>query len=325
MTIKMEKIAELLQSGNNIAILPHISPDGDCLGSAFALQLALKKINKNPTVILEDNIPKGYNFLQGQSVHVDELDSDAIFDVLICLDSSDEERLGKRISLVQGSLISINLDHHITNTQYAQYNFVDANAAATGELVYRLIQALTIELDDAIAENLYVAIATDTGGFRYSNTTSATHLITAALLDVGIDVAGINRKVFETVTLQKLNLLSKAVEKLELYDDNRIAVLSLTKEMMKNSGADDDDMDGLSGLPRSIAGVEVGVILKEKDVDTTKVSFRSNEYVDVSEIAGLFNGGGHKRASGCTLRVNMHTAKKQILEAVSKVLLPNRS
>ncbi len=316
----LQKISELIIEEDNFVILPHIFGDGDCIGSSFALFNALQKLGKNVVVILEEKIPAVYSFLPGEYITLSEIQYESKFNVAICLDSGDEDRIHDRLHFVHDSNISINIDHHVTNTHFAQNNYVDTHSAATGEIIYDLIQLLDIPVDHAIATNLYVAIATDTGGFRYSNTTPRTHHIAASLLKTNIDIASINRKVFETVSLEKLKLTSDAVHHLELYEEGQIAVIALDYNMLLKARASDDETDGLSTIPRTIEGVEVGIVLLEKELNKVKVSFRSNEYVDVSEIAASFSGGGHARASGCTLVMDFRTAKAKVLEAVKKRL-----
>lgn len=314
---KLNKVCEKIKEGNNIAIIPHISVDGDCLGSSFALFLALKKIGKKVTVLLEENIPKTLKFLKGEYLLLDELCTSTVFDTVICVDSSDEKRINKRAFLLEKGE-SINIDHHITNTKYAKINYVDSSCSATGEIIFNIINCLEIAIDTDIATNLYTAIASDTGGFRYSNTTAVTHNIAASLIDTGIDIARINRMIFDTISLSKLKLISGAIDSIELYENGKIAVIALNRESIDKAGALEEDMDGLSAFPRSIEGVEVGIILNENDNGKIRISFRSNEYIDVSKIAMLFGGGGHKKAGGCTLEKDMQSAKREVISAVIK-------
>ncbi len=316
----LQKISELIQAEDNFVILPHIFGDGDCIGSSFALYNALQKLGKRVVVVLEEHIPEVYSFLPGEYVKLSDMQNEYEFNVAICLDSGDEDRIHDRLHFVHDSNFSINIDHHVTNTLFAQNNYVDTNSAATGEIIYDLIQLLDVPVDKAIATNLYVAIVTDTGGFRYSNTTPRTHQIAASLLMSNIDIASINRKVFETVSLEKLKMTSDAIHHLELYEEGKIAIIVLDYNMLQRAGVSNDETDGLSTIPRTIEGVEVGIVLLEKELNKVKVSFRSNEYIDVSEIAASFNGGGHARASGCTLGMNCNTAKQKVLEAVKKRL-----
>jgi phosphoesterase RecJ-like protein len=289
--------------------------DGDCLGSSFALFLALKKAGKKVSVVLEERIPKTFNFLPGEYLLLDELSQDTVFDIVICIDSSDEKRINKRLFLLEGGK-SINIDHHISNTEYAMYNYVDASCSATGEIVFDIINYLKIPINIDIAINLYTAIASDTGGFRYSNTTANTHIVAASLISVGINIAKVNRIIFDTISIFKLKLISEAIDNLELYENGKIAVIALGRDMIENAGALEEDMDGLSSFPRSVEGVEVGIILTERENGKIRISFRSNEYIDVAKVAMKFGGGGHKRAGGCTLETDMLTAKKEVIGAV---------
>lgn len=330
----MEKIVQKIKLASQIAILPHVDPDGDCLGSSFALSIALQGLGKKADVILEKDVPKLYTILPGfgrEWLYMNGYDtsdnskgsgktSSGKYDTVICLDCSDEGRLGSRARLLERDVLTINMDHHITNTQYAQYNYVEAQAAAAGEIVFKLIQRMGIAINTEIATNLYVAIATDTGSFKYSSTTSDTHRIVAQLLETGINSGEINRKIFDSVSLDKLRLKAQAINSVELSEDGKIAVIVLKAAYMQKVGLTDEDTDGLTSLPRTIEGVEVGILIKEKEPDIIKVSFRSNEYVDVSEIAAFFGGGGHKRASGCTLTANVEQAKKMILEKVAEAV-----
>ncbi|MGE4282198.1 MAG: bifunctional oligoribonuclease/PAP phosphatase NrnA [Clostridia bacterium] len=319
MTLK--QIAEIIEKGHRIAILPHTSPDGDCLGASFALSAALKKEKKDSIVILEEEIPRTYSFLSGEYVKMSEALSNAVYDLVICLDCGDERRLNQRLNIFNDCELTVNIDHHISNTHFARYNYVDSNSAATGEIIFDLLRELDISIDKGIAECLYTAISTDTGGFRYSNTTSRTHSIASILLGKGIDVAEINRKVFDTFSLERLSLTAKAINLIEMYQEGKIAVIALDYSLLNLQKINTDEMEGLSGIPRSIEGVEVGIVFTEKEPGQVKVSFRSNQYVDVSKIAVSFGGGGHNRASGCTVGMDIRQVKKRVLDAVAQALL----
>ena len=316
----LKEIAKTIKMHKTIAILPHISPDGDCIGSSFALAHALKKIGKQTSVILEDDIPKVLSFLPGDYVKVNEVGNNKVFDIAICIDSGDEKRINKRNDILKNAGITINIDHHITNTEYAEYNYIDGNASCVGEIIYDLINIMEIPVDNLIAVNIYTAIITDTGGFRYSNTTERTHIITAELLKYGINIEEVNRIVFGTQTLVQLKLSAKVIESIELYKEGKIAIATILYDTMKNIGAIEEDADGLSNLPRTIEGVEIGILLRETEDGSIKVNFRSNRYADVSKIAKLFGGGGHKKASGCTIDLNIGMAKKKLIDAASNLV-----
>jgi len=317
----MTNIIECIKNASAIAILPHVDPDGDCLGSSFALSLALKKIGKSAQVILENGRPPVYEILPGDFINYADMKDDSNFDLIICLDCGDEKRLGNRFPLLKKDCVTVNIDHHPTNTSYAQYNLISIHSAATGEIIYELISEMNIPMDEQIATNLYVAISTDTGAFRYSNTTSRTHAIIAKILETHINIADINRKIFDTVSLAKLRLTAEAINRIQLYKDGLIAVIVLPYKLMGSLGATDDDTEGLTSLARTVEGVEVGILIKEREQGVIKVSFRSNEYVDVAQIAEFFGGGGHKRASGCTLTMDLEEAVQKVLQRTEEELV----
>ncbi len=317
----LNKICDVIKGASRVAILPHIQVDGDCIGSSFALALALNAAGKKARVILEEQIPTSYAFLGEEYQFYDTLEDADNFDTVICLDSGDEQRINKRMSLLASCKNTINIDHHITNTKFAKYNYIDEKCAATGEIIYRLITLLEIEITKEMATCLYVAIATDTGGFRYTNTTANTHMIASELLKTGIDIGDINRKIFETMSMQKLKLLMEAGRTIELFADGKVALVCITRAFIEKVSATDQDVEGLSSLPRQIKGAEVGILLTEKEDEKVKVSLRSNQYVDVSKIAMFFDGGGHQRASGCTLFMSIDTAKQKVIEKVLEQLI----
>ena len=315
-----DNIISILKEAESIAILPHISLDGDGLGSSLAFACALGKLNKHGTVYLEEAIPHIYSFLPGsQQVRFYEGEPPKV-DVAVALDSGDIERLGKRAAIFNNAGITVNIDHHQTNSMFAAHNYVQTGASAVGEIIYQFIKMMGLELDEKIATCLYVAIVADTGGFRFSNTTATTHQIAADLISNGVNVSEISRKVFDSVSREKVKLMGAAINSLELFEEGKVAFIAVTKEMIGSVGASDEDCDGIVNIGRSINGVEAAVMLKERDNGEIKVNLRSNSYVDVAAIAGMFSGGGHKRAAGCTIKREISEAKKMILNEIVKVL-----
>ncbi len=281
-------------------ILPHVNADGDALGASIALALALEKLGKRPVVYLEEGFPVLYGFLAAKSRVLRYEESIAPPSLAIAVDTGDTKRLGRRIELFDSAKVTINIDHHTTNTFYAEFNDVRSSCSSTGEIMVDIIQALSIEIDRSIAECIYVAIATDTGGFRYSNTSAKTHRIAARLLEKGIDVAGLSRNIFETLSYEKLKLMEKAISSIELLCSGKVCTMRLTDEALRQTGASEEDFDGLVNLGRNIRGVEAALLFRHSS-SGIKVNLRSNEYVDVAEIASKFGGGGHQRASGFTI------------------------
>lgn len=314
-------IIKLIEGAASVAIFPHVSADGDALGSSFALALALDTMGKQVVVYLEESIPNMYKFLPGINFsRLMEQQEEETYDLNIALDTGDINRIASRSSIFFKSPATINIDHHVTNTKFAHLNHVDVESASTGEIVFSLLQQLKAPLTKDIATCLYTAISTDTGGFKYGNTTEQTHLIAAKLLSTGIDIAELSQKIFDNTTFAKLQLTKKAIEVLELHENKTIAVIPISLDDFKKTGAIDEDCDGIVNIGRSIEGVEVSIMLKEKGNDEIKINFRSKTYVDVSEIAGEFGGGGHKRAAGCTVSGNLEDIKIRVLDAIKEKL-----
>lgn len=311
-----KEIIKLIEKAESIAIFPHISADGDAIGSSLALGLALINAGKKVAIYIEETIPNVYEFLPGVELAAFYNEMDEVMDVNIALDTGDVGRLASRAEAFFKAPVTINIDHHVTNTNFGQLNFVDALSASTGEIVYKLISQMKLKIDTAIAMCLYTAIVTDTGGFRYQNTTAETHRIAAELLTTGVDVGEISQRLFDNTTFEKLKLTQKSIELLELYENSKIAVVSLTLEDIMSIGAKDEDCDGIVNIGRSIEGVEVSVLIKEKSSNEVRVNLRSKTFVDVSEVAAAFGGGGHKRAAGCTVSGSILDVKAMLINAV---------
>lgn len=323
-----KKIAAIIKNAEKVAILPHVSVDGDGLGSSLALALALTAMGKKAQVFLEENVPYTFSFLPGMhllNIFEDSLNNSDFrenggCDLVIALDTGDMERLGKRALIFGRTENTVNIDHHQTNTGFAACNYVGTEFSAVGEMIYLLLNELGVTMDTAMATCLYVAISTDTGGFRYSNTTSLTHRITAELLNAGVEVADISQKVFDTMSMAKTKLMGKAIDSLEFFENGKISVITLTDAMMKETGAGDADCDGIVNIGRNVCGVEATAMLRQKGADEIRVNLRSNTYVDVSRVAQAFAGGGHKKAAGCTIRGSIQTVKQKIVQELQKQL-----
>ena len=315
-----KEIIKAIEGAERIAILPHVFADGDALGSSIALALALRKMEKQVKVYIEEEIPRTFDFLPGKEfieVFKGQIED---FDLILILDTGDLARLGKRVDIFNNKGYTINIDHHTTNTEFAAINHVDTNAAAVGEIIYQLIKSLGISIDQNIATCLYVAIATDTGGFRYSNTTALTHQITADLINNGVDVSKISQIVFETLPYKKVKLMGLAIDTIEISENGKLAFITVTDEMLKKTNASDEDCDGLVNIARNIEGVEVAVLVRQRSKDEFKVNFRSQNYVDVSAIARKYSGGGHMKAAGCTINGNMEEIKQMLKKDIKEVL-----
>lgn len=314
----IENAIDLIKTNDNIFIVSHISPDGDNMGSSLALMWALEKKNKNVTVLESDLIPDDFKFLPGSDSIKPYNENLGDIDLLIALDCGDEERLGLNKELLERSNKVLNIDHHVSNTNFGDVNVVDPDASATGELVYELVKAMDISIDKNIAENLYTAISTDTGSFKYDSTTSKTHRIVAELLDTGIDKNKININIYENMSFSKMNLLREAFRTLETFKGKRIATMEVTQDMLSETETSMEDAEGIISFIRNLDTVEVAVLLKERKEKSIKVSLRTKKDVDASKICKIFGGGGHKRAAGCTINEELNRAKELIVKAIEK-------
>jgi phosphoesterase RecJ-like protein len=312
----LKKIAEAIAKAGSIAILPHIAADGDAIGSSLALAIGLSGIGKDVAVLLGEKVPQIYGFLPGLEMAgvYDNSSGAMIYDLAIALDCGDAERLGSRRAVFGRASVTVNIDHHPTNTGFAMMDHIDPSCAAAGEMIFDLFRQMGIEPGKDAAICLYTAIASDTGGFRYSNTTPTTHVIVSELMKKGIDVAEISRQIFDTVSPGKVRLTGEALNSLELFEEGRIAVMSVSNAAMQRSGAAEEDTDGIINMARNISGVEVAAMLREMENGDIKVNLRSNSDADVSAIASKYSGGGHTKAAGFTVR-------GADLEKVGKILL----
>lgn len=314
----MNKVTESILKSDSIAITYHQSPDGDALGSALGLMLGLRKIGKEAYIISRDKVPGIYRFLPNtEEIKENSSCPKKNTHCVIVLDCGNVERISGKIDKSKINPV-INIDHHISNSKYGDINYVDTMASATGEIVYNLLKSLDVVMDTDIAKCLYTAIITDTGSFKYSSTTASTHLIVGELIKTGIDFPLIHRTIFENKPLRKLKLYGKLLEKVELFLNDKLAIIAMDKE---HSTLLEDNSEIIS-LQMQIDTIEVGAFLKEVD-DGIKISLRSKDKVDVRAIAEIFGGGGHEKASGILLR-DMHDiekAKKALINVLEKELI----
>jgi phosphoesterase RecJ-like protein len=284
-----------------ILILPHTMPDGDTIGSSVALAHGLRQLGKDAYIVLDDALPNDIAFLTHEIMSVSEFESMNLkVDLCITVDLSDLERLSQRKSLIS-NLPLWNIDHHITNLMFGDVKFVDFNASATGEVVFSLLKEWGVVFNQTIAEALYVAIATDTGSFKYSTTTPRTHRITAELLEIGIRRDYLALNLYHSEPFTKLKLHALALAQLYIYSNGKVARAVVTKDMLNESGARLTEADGLVERIRDIAGIEAVILLKEVGTGEIKVSMRSIGDLDVSTPALNHGGGGHKNAAGFSI------------------------
>lgn len=316
----MKDIIKVLDLSNKISIFVHTSADGDALGSAFALKTVLESKGKVAHLYLDEKISQRLEFLNlycdcEYFTNVPEQE----YDLAVALDCGDISRVGKFRDYYSNHFNTINIDHHFTNNNFATYNYVDGNAAATGEIIANILLEMGFAINSNIASLLYTAISSDTGCFAYSNATQKTHNTVAKLLEHNIDSAKINRLLFDTVSLVELKLKAYVINNLKLFNRNKLAIAVVTEVDLKNYNASYENTEGLVDTLRSIKDVEIGCLIKEKD-GMTKGSIRTNSYVDATLIAAHFGGGGHKRASGFSTNYSVETVIDEIVKITDKVL-----
>jgi len=310
-------VLSAIESYPSVALISHIMPDGDTMGSALALAMHLNAAGKEVALFCEHPVPPACRFLAMSETFRQPGSWDAqneTYPLVIAVDCSDLERLGTARPIYDSAECTVNIDHHISNKRYARINLVDERAAAVGEMIFSLIRSAGGTVDKPMAEALYAAISTDTGNFSYSNTTPATHHTAAELLACGIDVYTLNNILFRTHSLGRTRLLARVLGTLEMHREGTVALLTATDDMMRQSGAKESETEGMINFAREIDTVQVGILFRSRTDGTVKVSFRSKEYVDVSALAQSFGGGGHTRAAGCTIEGSLEAVKKQVLD-----------
>lgn len=310
----VSRVAEVLQASDKFLILTHRRPDGDTTGCAGALCLALRKAGK--TAYTAEN--KGVTRRYGGYIQPFYAPEGYQPDCVVSVDCAASDMLPPEMACY-ANRVDVVIDHHGSNTGFGKVNLVGGHYAACAEIICEVIEAMGIELDMDIAKGIYVGASTDTGCFKFSNTTSNTHLVAAKCLDAGVDGGEINRALFETKSRARYEIERMLFSSMEFYHDNKIAVALIRLEDRKRTGADWDDLDAIAGIPRQIEGVEVGLTFTELEDGQTKVSVRTTKEVDAAAICMQVGGGGHLRAAGATLPCASEEAIQRMLDATEKV------
>jgi phosphoesterase RecJ-like protein len=316
----LQAVAQFLRQEDDFLVVSHLSPDGDAISSTSAMGFILKALGKKYSLLNEGHTPQKFKLLLDDE-DIINYSSDPVqrtFDRVIFVDCADASRIGQAKQVVADNAVIINIDHHVTNNAYGQINVVRTSAAATVEIIYDLIKTLNISWTPKLASCIYAGLLTDTGGFRYSNTTPAVFAIAERMLREGVAGAMLAERLLETMSLGQVQLMKETLSTLSFSEDCRIAWVKITTEMMNRSGALDEDTEGLINISRNVQGVEVALLFKQKAEHEIKISFRSKGEVDVSRLAQIFGGGGHVRASGATIMGTMEEAVARIVEAVKE-------
>lgn len=302
--LSVSRAAELLMQRDNITLLCHRRPDGDTVGSAFALYYALKTLGKEVRVLCADPLPKLYDYLYpgykpGRILYEP-------VEYVVAVDVATAGMLGS-LEERYGTMVDLCIDHHPSNSDYAAQTCLWSEAGACAEPVAAIIKAVGLPVSGRIAECIYTGLATDTGGFRYSNTSAGSMRLAAEIMESGVDTALLNTRIFESESKAKVLAEAAMMSALQFYADDRIAVMPVTLAVRAATGVTGEELEDVAGIPRKIEGVLLGITIKEHE-DECHISLRSKEPVNADEIAKVFGGGGHRFAAGCTIKASVEEA-----------------
>jgi len=324
---KFKEAADKIKQAKTVIIFHHVAPDGDGLGSSLALRemlLQFPNISKIDAVI-SGKVPDIYKFLPDvdKLIKLDDKSLHRSYDLAIALDCACKDRLGDAVELFNNARNTINIDHHISDEGFADVDVIDPDAAATGEVLYSLIEPLGAKLNDKIATSLYTAILTDTGGFKFKNTTPKTFKICSELVAAGADPVKIYSNCYESKPMAMVRLHAKAISEAVFLENNEIVYTKITRKLLNDLNATDDHIDGITETLRQVDTIKIALVFKETTRGTTKVSFRSNG-MDVCEIASFFGGGGHQLAAGCLLEKKIDEAVNDVITTVRKQVIKSK-
>lgn len=307
---------DIIKSSKKILLLSHVNPDGDTLGSMCAMySMILNRFKKKADMSIVSNLPFNYKFLPNVDLAQRYFDQSLVYDLVITLDVASIERVRDAKIFFDKAKCRVNIDHHKTNPAFGDYNLIDANASSCGEVLYNYFKENNWEITKDAAICLYAAIMTDTGNFRFENTTSLAMRAAAELIDLGANPNLIYKNCYESKTKNFVMFQNYCVNKAEFLSENKIAYTTVYKKDLEKFSAGDDYTDGIAETLRAIDTTEVAFVVKEVDSKTTKVSMRSKK-IDVAKICEIFGGGGHTYAAGCTIKANIENSIEKLLKEI---------
>ena len=317
---EVDQIIAEIRKHHTFCVVGHVRPDGDCIGSQVGIALALQALGKSVTVWNEDPVPQKLSFLDADKL-VQKPKRNQTFDCVIATDCASFERLGRVGEFIADRTLFINIDHHESNTRYADINWVSAAEPSTGELIFKLLGAASWPVTPEIADCLFTAVSTDTGSFQYPSTRPETYQIGGELVRLGANLARICDEVYQSSSLPRVRLLRHVYNNFKLTHENQVAYLWLKKADFGRTGAEPADTEGIIDHIRSIEGVVIACVFEEIEPELTRISLRSkNPAVNVSEIAALFNGGGHSAAAGARIAGRPLSVQRRVIRAVKNAL-----
>jgi phosphoesterase RecJ-like protein len=323
----MDPIIQTIKTANRILVTTHTEPDGDAVGSLLAMGLALERLGKQTTLYNESPIPAVYQFLPAVDRIERRLQRADAHEAAVVLDCGDLSRVGTAWRVVSGMPSLINIDHHVSNTGFGSLRLMDEQACATAEIVYRLVRALGIRPDKAIATCIYTGILTDTGSFRFSNTNAAAFAISREMMEFGVDPYEVAQHVFGSYSLGRIKLLNLALNSIEISRNGKLSLMTVTCGMLEETQTQQEDVDGLINYARRIEAVRVAALIQEQGNGRIAadgrvrlhVSLRSDGSVDVAALAGTFGGGGHRTAAGFQIESTLMDIKSELLAWAERI------
>lgn len=314
----LAQFCRALKRHKSFLLACHVAPEGDAIGSLLAMQSILHRLGKKTLVVNEDEFPERLPCLSSKTwnQYSKVKKKKFKFDALLTTDCPTLERIGKVKELINPDTVIFEIDHHISNRYFGKYNYVRPDAAATGEVVYDIFKHLKMKMTREEAKNLYVAISTDTGSFKYSTTTVNSHRIAAELIRTGIDIEKINDQIYSSYSLNKIQLYSRLLGRVTTTSCGRVAWVSMRLADLKASGATFEDTEGFIDFLRYLREVNVAFFISEMAPGEVKVSFRAKGNYDVNRIATDFGGGGHRKASGCSIHAAPDVAEARVLRVI---------
>jgi bifunctional oligoribonuclease and PAP phosphatase NrnA len=318
----LQEAVTFLRERDDFLIVSHVQPDGDAISSTVAAGWLLTKLGKKFTMLNEGTVPARLRFLWKSSeiLTAGNKQPERQYRNVICVDCADYARVGRANQWFAPDAELLNIDHHPTNDRFGRVNLMKFHAAATAEILFELLDELGLSLDVDMATAIYTGLLTDTGGFRYSNTSPTVMAMASRLLESGVNGPELAELLLERMTMGQLRIIQCGLSRLSFSPDQRISWLWVNSEDMEESGATNDDLEGLVNYPRNIEGVEVGLLFKQNGQESVKVSLRSTGRINVAAVAQQFGGGGHVRAAGCRLTDPLPEVIKQVIDIVQKAL-----
>jgi len=316
----LHDVIEQIRLHNVFLITAHIRLDGDALGSELALYHILRSLGKKAVIYNQDRTPENYRFLPGSDTIVSTIENPDQYDAVFILDCSELERVGEKAEEIAGMKRLINIDHHISNDGFCHFSYIDPAASSTGELLCRLAEAMPVELTKDAATNLYTAILTDSGGFRYNSTSKDTLIAAGNLVGCGAEPRWISEQIYENNPLVKVHLLVKVLDTLRFDLEGRVGSMVVFQKTLDSLGAKHEHTENFVDIPREIRGVDVAIFYSEMEEKRFKLSLRSKDRINVERVAKAFGGGGHMNAAACRIEGDFPDVHQRVLDAVRSVL-----